>query len=136
MSSGQKLSKTHWKIRPAVMQAAELARGLGTSPILAQVLVNRGISTVEEAKVFLNPKLTDLIEPERMPGVETAVRRVVQALRQEEPICVYGDYDVDGITGVSILWYLLTLLGGKIDYDIPHRIHSGNLACPDDSTMV
>ncbi len=125
MSSGQKLSKTHWKIRPAVMQAAELARGLGTSPILAQVLVNRGISTVEEAKVFLNPKLTDLIEPERMPGVETAVRRVVQALRQEEPICVYGDYDVDGITGVSILWYLLTLLGGKIDYYIPHRIDEG-----------
>ncbi|MHC4483066.1 MAG: single-stranded-DNA-specific exonuclease RecJ, partial [Planctomycetota bacterium] len=61
----------------------------------------------------------------KMPGVETAVRRLKQAIRNKEKITVYGDYDVDGITGVSILWQILTLLGADADYYIPHRIDEG-----------
>jgi single-stranded-DNA-specific exonuclease len=125
MSSVLKSSKTQWKVRPAGSGVKEFARKLGSSSILAQVLLNRGIGTVEQARVFLSPKLTDLIEPERMPGVEAAVVRIRRAIERSEPIVVYGDYDVDGITGVAILWHLLTMLGGKVDYYIPHRIDEG-----------
>ncbi|HCO93442.1 MAG TPA: single-stranded-DNA-specific exonuclease RecJ, partial [Phycisphaerales bacterium] len=79
----------------------------------------------EEASVFLRPKLTELIEPSRMPGIEPAVQRIKQAIANREKITVYGDYDVDGITGVAILWQVLTILGADVDYYIPHRIDEG-----------
>ncbi len=125
MSSVLKSMKTQWKVRPAGSGVQEFARKLGSSPIFAQVLLNRGIETVEQARIFLNPKLTDLIEPERMPGVEPAVARIRRAIERSEPILVYGDYDVDGISSVAILWHLLTMLGAKVDYYIPHRIDEG-----------
>lgn len=125
MSSVLKSSKSQWKVRPAGSGVQEFARKLGASPILAQVLLNRGIETIEQARVFLSPKLTDLIPPEQIPGVEAAVVRIRQAIDRSEPVMVYGDYDVDGITSVAILWHLLTMLGGKVDYYIPHRIDEG-----------
>jgi len=120
--------KKQWVIRPPHppgADSAELAKSLKVSPLLAQVLINRGITDAQTASVFLRPKLTQLIDPAQMPGIKPAVQRLKQAITNKEKITVYGDYDVDGITGVAILWQVLTLLGADVDYYIPHRIDEG-----------
>jgi len=98
---------------------------LRVSPLVAQVLLNRGITDPQTGNVFLRPKLTELIRPLEMPGIEAAVARLKEAVEKKQQITIYGDYDVDGITAVSILWELLTLLGAQIDFYIPHRIDEG-----------
>jgi single-stranded-DNA-specific exonuclease len=125
MPSTARTQKNEWHIRPADARAEELARSLKISPLVAQVLLNRGITEVREGSVFLQPKLTELIRPCHMPGIEPAVARLREAVEKKEKITIYGDYDVDGITGVSILWELLTLLGAQVDFYIPHRIEEG-----------
>ena len=120
-----RIEHREWVIQPPDHRSAQLAKSLRVSPLLAQVLINRGVTDAHAGAVFLRPKLTELIQPEQMPGVETAVSRVKQAIRDREKITVYGDYDVDGITGVSILWQILTLLGADTDYYIPHRVDEG-----------
>lgn len=117
--------KYQWVIQSRHEQAADLAHALKISPILGQVLMNRGITSADQANSFLRPKLNELIRPERTPGVQAAVERIRDALNQGQKITVYGDYDVDGITGVSILMSLLKLLGGQVDYYIPHRLDEG-----------
>ena len=117
--------KNEWVIAPTDSRVDALGRSLKISPLVAQVLINRGITEATDGNVFLRPKLTELIRPGRMPGIEAAVRRIQQAIDGKEQITVYGDYDVDGITGVSILWELLTMLGAEVDYYIPHRIEEG-----------
>jgi single-stranded-DNA-specific exonuclease len=117
--------KKEWIIKPPDNGCQELARSLKVSPLVAQVLINRGINNSEQGSIFLRPKLTELIEPERMPGIKPAVARITAALKNREKITIYGDYDVDGITGVSILWQVMRLLGGNVDYYIPHRIDEG-----------
>ncbi len=119
------MQKKVWQVAPASEQARSLAASLKVSPILAQVLINRQLHEAENARLFLTPKLTDLIEPERMPGVNDAVGRIKQAVEQGETISIYGDYDVDGITSTAILWHLLEMLGARVDYYIPHRIDEG-----------
>lgn len=114
-----------WLIRPRDPKANGFARSLKVSTLLAQLLINRGITDIQAGSVFLRPKLTELISPEQMPGVETAVGRIKQAVKAGEKITIYGDYDVDGIAGVSILQQALRLLGGNVDYYIPHRIDEG-----------
>jgi single-stranded-DNA-specific exonuclease len=120
--------KKQWAVRPPDppgADSAQLAKSLKVSPLLAQVLINRGITDTQSASVFLRPKLTQLIDPAQMPGIDPAVQRLKQAVKNKEKITVYGDYDVDGITGVAILWQVLTLLGADVDYYIPHRIDEG-----------
>lgn len=119
------MQKKTWHIRRADDRAAELARALRISPVLAQVLINRDIADPDKARGFLSPKLTDLIEPDRLPQTGRAVERIRRGLTDGELITVYGDYDVDGITSVAILWHLLTMLGGRVEYYIPHRIDEG-----------
>jgi len=120
-----RMKKIQWIIEPADDRCERLSKSLKVSPLLAQVLLNRGIADTAEASVFLRPKLTELIDPARMPGIEPAVQRIKQAITNREKITVYGDYDVDGISGVAILWQVLTLLGADVDYYIPHRIDEG-----------
>jgi single-stranded-DNA-specific exonuclease len=117
--------KKRWVIQPADSRSTKLARSLKCSPLLAQVLINRGITDVQAGSVFLQPKLTQLIEPQLMPGMGPAVHRIKHAIKEREKITIYGDYDVDGITGVAILWQILKLLGADVDYYIPHRIDEG-----------
>ncbi len=117
--------KNEWVISPADDRVGSLSQALKISPIVAQVLINRGITETTDGGIFLRPKLTELIRPDRMPGIEPAIQRIRQAIDGKEKITIYGDYDVDGITGVSILWELLTLLGTTVDYYIPHRIEEG-----------
>ncbi|MFC1739759.1 single-stranded-DNA-specific exonuclease RecJ [Planctomycetota bacterium] len=117
--------KKKWIIKPPEENSVRLAGKLKVSPLLAQVLINRGVSDPQSAAAFIRPKLKELIEPEKMPGIEPALERIVRAVNSSEKITIYGDYDVDGITGVSILWQILTLLGADVDYYIPHRIEEG-----------
>jgi single-stranded-DNA-specific exonuclease len=117
--------KKHWQIHPPNENVADLAKSLKISPVMAQVLINRRITDTRSASAFLRPKLTHLIDPARMPGIALAVNRLKYAIKNKEKITVYGDYDVDGITGVSILCQALTLLGAEVDYYIPHRIDEG-----------
>lgn len=120
-----RMQKNEWVIPSADARVGPLAQALGISPLVAQALINRGLVDVDAGRQFLQPKLVDLIGPARMPGIDAAVARLKRALEEREKITVYGDYDVDGITGVSILWELLTLLGASVDYYIPHRIEEG-----------
>jgi single-stranded-DNA-specific exonuclease len=114
-----------WVIHPPHPDAGELAKSLKVSPLMAQVLLNRGITDVHTGSVFLRPKLNELISPELMPGVKTAVARIKKAVKDRERITIYGDYDVDGITGAAILWQILTLLNADVNFYIPHRIDEG-----------
>ncbi|MFA5291742.1 MAG: single-stranded-DNA-specific exonuclease RecJ [Phycisphaerae bacterium] len=125
MRLAARMQKKEWHILPADPIAGQLVESLKIPPILAQVLVNRQIKTAEAAKIFLNPKLNDLIEPERLPGIKAAVDRIEKAVKEKQKITIYGDYDVDGITAVSILHGLFRLLGAEIDYYIPHRVDEG-----------
>ncbi len=133
-SASEPLHKNHrransadktWIISPADPRADQLAKSLKVSPLLAQLLINRGVTDPQSGSAFLRPKLTDLISPELLPGVRDAAQRIKQAVTQKQKITIYGDYDVDGITGVAILWQILTLLGANVDYYIPHRIDEG-----------
>lgn len=110
MRLSARTQKKQWVIRPGDRRALQLAKSLKVSPLLAQVLINRGVTDAHAGSTFLNPRLTELIQPELMPGTKKAVSRIKQAIRSKEKITAYGDYDVDGITGVAILWQLLTLL--------------------------
>ena len=110
--------------------AADLARHLKVSPAVGQVLLNRGFcaADLDPARTFLQPKLTDLIDPARLPGCDGAAARLAEAVRAGETVAVYGDYDVDGITATAILWHALATLGhpaGKLLTYVPHRLDEG-----------
>ena len=125
MPSSAGTQKTEWVIPVADERTEQLAKSLKISPLIAQLLINRGIVEAREGNTFLQPRLTELIRPAQMPGIAPAVERLRRAIDKKDKITIYGDYDVDGITGVSILWELLTLLGAQVDYYIPHRIDEG-----------
>ncbi len=93
--------------------------------VVAQLLVCRGIRDPDQARRFLDPKLSALRAPELLPGCWAAAERIHRALRQGRRIVVYGDYDVDGITGTALLCQCLKLLGGNTGYYVPHRIDEG-----------
>jgi single-stranded-DNA-specific exonuclease len=93
--------------------------------VVAQLLVCRGISDPQQAKAFLTPKLTDLRDPDLLPGVPEAAARIWSAVQAGRKICIYGDYDVDGMTATSILAICLRLLGGDVTTYVPHRIDEG-----------
>ena len=114
-----------WKIAPPDPAAAELAARLKTSPLLAQVLLNRGLREPPECVDFLRPSLKCLHEPALLPNLNKAAERVARAVRDRERIVIYGDYDVDGITATAILWHAIRTLGGHVAYYIPHRIEEG-----------
>jgi single-stranded-DNA-specific exonuclease len=106
-------------------EAASLARVLGVSPILAALLINRGYADASSARTFLTPTYAQLHEPYLMLGMKEAVRRVQQAIDAQEPILIYGDYDVDGTTGTAILLRALKLLGARAGFHVPHRFTEG-----------
>jgi single-stranded-DNA-specific exonuclease len=119
------MQKKVWQVQPESAAAATLAASLKVSALTAQILINRDLHKTDTARSFLSPKLTDLIEPERMHGIPAAAERVRAAIESGKKITIYGDYDVDGITSTSILWHLLKILGAQVDYYIPHRVDEG-----------
>jgi len=96
-----------------------------TLPILASLLVRRGITDPESAGRFLAPSLSHLHAPEQMTGLRTAVNRIEAAIEGKQPILIYGDYDVDGTMAVIILKAAIELCGGAADFHVPHRIREG-----------
>src|SRR5919106_3647988 len=115
-----------WNVRrPDADAAASLARVLGVSPILATLLVNRGYADERAARTFLTPGYDQLHEPYLMLGMREAVTRLKHAIETQEPILIYGDYDVDGTTGTAILLRALKLLGARAGFHVPHRFTEG-----------
>jgi len=114
-----------WTIRPPCPGAAGLAQALGVPPVVAQVLAQRGYETAESARAFLKPDLSQLHDPSALAGVTEAAERLVRAAQGGEPIVIYGDYDVDGITASAILWQALRLADANVRVYIPHRLEEG-----------
>ena len=105
----------------------QLVAELGFSPVICLLLVQRGITSIEEAKKFFKPSLNDLHDPFLMPDMDKAVRRLNKALGNKEKILIYGDYDVDGTTAVSLVFkYLRPLLVYLWEFSIfPDRYDDG-----------
>ena len=106
-------------------EVVRLAESAGISKLLAKVFASRSIFDSEYIKGFLRPDIEQLHDPFLMSGMEYTVARIAQALKDREEILVYGDYDVDGVTGTSILYNFLMSQGAKVQYYIPDRIVEG-----------
>ncbi len=122
------VSLRKWKLRgvqPDIALIALLAQELDIQSITAQVLMLRGITTPEQGIEFLQAKLSALPDPDLLPDMAIACARLEQALVQGEKIAVHGDYDVDGITGCTLLVETLRALGGEVEYHIPLRLKDG-----------
>ena len=105
--------------------AQTLAHKLNIAPVLARLLLRRGITTESAAKRFFRPQLTDLINPFLMKDMDLAVDRLNDAIGRKERILVYGDYDVDGCTAVALVYKFLQQFYSNIDYYIPDRYDEG-----------
>ena len=103
----------------------EIVRKFDVPELLATVLVNRGIVDDEEIRVFLNPTRSDFHDPYLMPDMEIAVERIIKAIDNQEKVIIYGDYDVDGITSITVLKKFLKTCGLEADYYIPNRLSEG-----------
>ncbi|HDL03044.1 MAG TPA: single-stranded-DNA-specific exonuclease RecJ [candidate division Zixibacteria bacterium] len=93
--------------------------------IIVKILFNRQIDTVEAIQKFLHPSMSDLQDPFLLTNMDKAVERILDALRENEKIMVYGDYDVDGITAASLLYLVLNKLGAQVSYYLPNRLVEG-----------
>lgn len=102
----------------------KILKAVGGSAVLAKLLEGRGIDE-EEVPVFLNPDLYRPTAPEEFPGMEKAVKIVRKAIQQGKKICIYGDYDVDGVTATALLLKTLKKLGAKVFYKVPDRFKEG-----------
>ena len=113
-------------LTPDRQQAAkELAEKIGMSPVMASLLIQRGIKTESAAKRFFRPMLNELIDPFLMNDMDVAVDRLNDAMGRKERIMVYGDYDVDGCTAVALVYKFLQQFYSNIDYYIPNREEEG-----------
>ncbi|MFC7440892.1 single-stranded-DNA-specific exonuclease RecJ [Laceyella putida] len=119
-------AKTRWhKAEIDETLAARLAADCEVDPLIARMLVRRGIADSEAAKRFLKPKLEDLHDPFLLDGMAEAVARIRQALTNKEKILIYGDYDADGVSSTSLLLFVMKTLQAEVDYYIPNRFREG-----------
>ncbi len=118
-----------WKYEPPTPEtekaAKELGEKIGMSPVLANLLIRRGIKTESAAKRFFRPMLNELIDPFLMNDMDVAVDRLNDAMGRKERIMVYGDYDVDGCTAVALVYKFLQQFYSNIEYYIPDRYDEG-----------
>jgi single-stranded-DNA-specific exonuclease len=110
---------------PDPQGAARLAQALGCHPLIARLLLARLIGEPQQARAFLNPEFKNIYPPEMLPGIDAAADLVAQAVKDGRRITIFGDYDVDGITGTAMLWHLFTAAGATFDIYIPHRVEEG-----------
>lgn len=103
----------------------EIAKKHNISKLLAKILVNRGVIEDEEIDIFLNPTRNDFYDPFLMPDMEKAVERIINAIDKNEKVMIYGDYDVDGITSITVLKKFLEERGLDAGYYIPNRLNEG-----------
>ena len=114
-----------WLIMPPASDLAAIAGRWKVPPLIAQLLVNRGLSADGAARNFLVPRLKDLSPPALLPGADQAARRIGEAISAGQKIVLYGDYDVDGTAGVAILWHTLKRAGADVSFYVPHRLDEG-----------
>jgi single-stranded-DNA-specific exonuclease len=116
-----------WKVKPVPDEKTvlALADSLNVSHALAALLIQRGITNFFEAKTYFRPSLESLYDPFLMNGMHEATQRVIKALTNNEKICVYGDYDVDGTCSAALMYLFLTELGAKAETYIPNRLTEG-----------
>jgi len=110
---------------PDSEMSERLARELNVPPLMARLLVQRGIEDAEAGNRFLHPRLSDLHDPYQMAGMRPAVERLRRAIALNERILIYGDYDVDGAMAVVVLLTALRSLGAQVEAYIPHRLTDG-----------
>jgi len=115
-----------WNIRqPDGARQKALEESLGISGIVAQVLINRGIENIDQARTFLKGDAIELYDPFLMKGMHEAVARLKEAIEKRQKILIHGDYDVDGITSIVLLMFTLRKLGLDPDYYVPDRLTEG-----------
>ena len=115
-----------WKIKqPSQDQIASLKKEFNTSEIIAKVLANRGIESLKSSHDFFNPSNERLHDPFMMKNMDIAVDRISKNIQNQKPILIFGDYDVDGTTGASLLYLGLKDLNAIVEYYIPHREKEG-----------
>ena len=122
-----RLPNQRWQIySPQAQQAEQLAAEIGLSPLLAQVLINRGIDTLTEVQGFVEPESLVLPAPMyEFPDLAASVRLLREAISQGQKIAICGDYDADGMTSTALLLRALRALGANVDYAIPSRMREG-----------
>jgi len=118
------LSHCHWNVLPPA--PADQLTNSGFSPLFAQLLYNRGLNEPSQVEVFIAADKRLSNDPFLLPDMQKAVTRIYQALLSGENICVYGDFDADGVTGTALLVQGLSSLGGKVTPYIPHRLIEGH----------
>ena len=115
-----------WRIRPHdEARITALERSAGVSPVVAKLLLARGIGAPARAHTFLDAKLTGLYDPELLPGLTAAADRIHAAVQQGRRIVIYGDYDADGMTATGLLFCCLRLLGANVASYVPNRLEEG-----------
>lgn len=115
-----------WVLRSAdPLLISRLSAEAGVAPLLARLLIQRGITTGEAAREFLHPDIARLHSPYRMTGMKAAVERLQSSIANKEKILIYGDYDADGTLAIVILKTALELLGASVEFHVPHRIREG-----------
>ncbi len=119
--------KKRWKINEIENEylISSLADSLSISDVLAKLLILRNITDFDKAKTFFRPSLDFLYNPFLMDGMEVATYRVIQALTENQLICIYGDYDVDGTCSTALLYLFLKELGANVEFYIPKRLTEG-----------
>ncbi|GCL39183.1 single-stranded-DNA-specific exonuclease RecJ [Sphaerospermopsis reniformis] len=123
----KRLPNQRWQIAPANIElAAKLASLTNISPIISQLLINRGMETPEAVEKFINPESLNLPSPlEDFPDLAVSVELLENAIKNQEKIAICGDYDADGMTSTALLLRSLRALGADVDYAIPSRMHEG-----------
>ncbi len=106
-------------------EVKRLAESIDVAPIIAALLISRGHETHEKADKFLNPSFDQILEPNLLLGMEAAVARILKAIENGEKILIWGDYDVDGTTGTTVLRRALEMIGVKTGFHVPHRFTEG-----------
>jgi single-stranded-DNA-specific exonuclease len=120
------MSGKRWLVYPHdAARIQDLERLLNVSPIVAQLLLRRGLCDPAAAQSFLDPLLKELREPDTLPGITAAADRLHRAIADRKKITVYGDYDADGMTATAILLRCIQLLGGDVQYFVPNRLDDG-----------
>ena len=118
--------KFRWSLAPPQpLLAGQLAAQLKISLLLAQCLLNRGFSEPSAIQNFLQPRLKNLADPFLLPNMDAAVGRLLRAREQNEPLVIFGDYDVDGVTSTALLLEVLRPLGWRVDFYLPNRMDEG-----------
>ncbi len=121
------MTKKIWKIKsqPDEFTVKLLAESLNISESLARLLALRDIKNYQQAKNFFRPTLDSIHDPFLMSGMDTATSRIIKAITENEMICIYGDYDVDGTCATGLLYMFLQKLGAKVEFYIPKRLTEG-----------